>query len=201
MVNLILDLLFDKIGYTSFGMVCIVIIVLAYRAYRSRIHGGGFNLVSNKYGLALDSSLGRFIFDNREKHVKLVYNSKKEVILNYSQIKSVLLTKNIDEAMMEEFIFEDFSIFDTKIINFSSEYVDHNKSYHIVINTDFVKQYPIYTISQYRVRDLWDFAHFIETDFLSVIGLYKDINLVVQKHFTKFKSGFETVPIEQYDHS
>lgn len=125
---------------------------LAYRAFRSRIRGGQFQLTAGPRGPTLLTLAGRFEFCTDERLLR-VHSQQDELSIPYDELHKLVLTDRQDKSLLHEFLFESAGLTDLL-----RQYRDVTTTYLAILVTHDNKAIPIYSVAQYKVRELVQFA-------------------------------------------
>lgn len=156
---------------------------LTYRAWRSRIHNGRYELKTGDKALELKTHLGRFTFHKDERYFEAVYVDNRTVKISFDDIRNIeILTEDV-EAMWQEFLLEGFSIF----IDTFGKYRDVVQRHSMVVVTKEFKRYPLFFMKQYQVKDFLNLGIVLQLDVLSMLHLYMPIEMRSQEIYGKFK--------------
>ncbi len=156
---------------------------LAYRAWRSRIHNGRYDLTAGDKTLELRTHLGRFIIHRQERYFEAVYADNRTVKISFDDIRNIeMLTEDV-EAMWQEFLLEGFSIF----IDTFGKYRDVVQTHSMVVVTKGFKRYPLFIMKQYLVKDFLNLGIILQLDVLAMLRLYMPIEMRTQEIYGKFK--------------
>ena len=146
---------------------------LLYRGFRSRLRGGKITEVRGKMHI-LKTDMGSFAIDAENQLVRMDLMGQR-CTLPFADISGIAVENTLEWAGLEEFLFEDFNIFD-----FTGKYRDKRQGYHIHLRT-VRGVIPFMSVYQYKVRDLWDWSTPIQLEMLRAMGYYIEVQTYAQE--------------------
>lgn len=162
---------------------------LAYRAFRSRVRRGRYEESSAADGPAFVTDHGTFVVNKRTRTVDILapdgrYN------LPFDNIEVLQLQHRVREALGEELLFENFSLFDLH-----GKYRDHVHSYSIVIRTRS-GEVPLFEAAQYEVRDFLNVSVPIQLWLLGKMGFHRKAEEVSAEVLGKIQLQFRRAGLQ-----
>lgn len=177
----------NRSSCNPFALIILLVGVFAlnllYRAWRSRIHHGSYEFSGDDGKLTLQSDLGKFVFNKGDRTLEAAYIDNRTVKLKFDDIRNIEVITENNEAMVQEFFLEGFSVF----IDTNSKYRDMVQRYSIVAVTKEFKRYPIIVMQQYIVKDWFNIAVEFQLGLLELLGLYMPVEIRAQSVYGKFK--------------
>jgi hypothetical protein len=144
-----------------------LVLSLAYRGFRCRIRKGRYQEASTGSDPSFTTNHGTFVVNRRTQTLDIMAPDGT-YHLPFRDITFLQLQHRVREAMGEELLFENFSLFDLH-----HKYRDHVHSYHIVIRTRS-GEVPVYESAQYEVRDFLDIVTPLQLWLLARMGFHKE---------------------------
>lgn len=192
MVFDILETVLGFMGVTG-GIVLFIVFVLiifAYRAYRSRLKGTGFDIQRHEDGFVVSTKILDAEFNKAKQQIFIQYKNPnrcfQELTLNFNDIVRIDTKEGVSEALLEEFLFEDSGIFD---LAFRKDYADQIKTVSIEIKTKQSTFIPLLAVSEYKVRDFLDFITPFCLETLELFGLYEPVEYYVDQAFQELENA------------
>lgn len=168
-----------------------IILGLAYRGYRCRLRKGLYKEYIENSHTVIQTNFGKITFNLSDKYLLISSKEKGDSKISFDGILKLNTDYSVREARLSEFLFEDFDIFD-----FFGRYRDliHIHTINICLKQGGVAV-PIFTVSQYEVRDFLDFITPVQLFILSKLGFYKKADEYCELIFEKLSSVFENAGI------
>ena len=154
---------------------------LAYRGIRSRVRKGRYEEGRSAAGPSFTTDEGTFVVSAGRRCVDIMV-SGQTFHLPFDDVESLQLEERSREAMMEEMLFEGFSLFDLR-----RKYRDLVHTYRIVIRTRTRGEVPLYECAQYEVRDFLDFSTPVQLWLLGLMGLHRKADEVAAEVLQKIQ--------------
>jgi len=151
-----------------------LLLSLAYRGFRCRIRKGRYEERSTGTDPSFTTNQGTFVVNRRTQTLDIMAPDGT-YHLPFRDITFLQLQHRVREAMGEELLFENFSLFDLH-----HKYRDHVHSYHIVIRTRS-GEVPLYENAQYEVRDFLDFVTPLQLWLLARLGFHKKADVAAEE--------------------
>ncbi len=153
----------------------VLAITLLHRGIRSRVRRGRYEEGVTAQGPSFVTDEGSFVVNRSTQALDILLPSGT-FHLPLKDIEMLQLQHEVREALLEELLFENFSLFDLH-----RKYRDHVHSYRIVARTQARGEVPLFEASQYEVRDFLDFTTPVLLWLLGLMGLHREADIVARE--------------------
>lgn len=155
--------------------VGVLAITLLHRGIRSRVRRGRYEEGVATQGPSFVTDEGSFVV-NRTTQALDILLPNGTFHLPFKDIEALQLQHEVREALLEELLFENFSLFDLQ-----RKYRDQVHSYRIVARTQARGEVPLFEASQYEVRDFLDFTTPVLLWLLGLMGFHRKADIVARE--------------------
>lgn len=141
---------------------------LAFRAFRSRVHGARYAVRLGEHGDTITTTLGGLRVSRREGKIHVLRDDRETAWIALGDVRGAQSRVASKQALLEEFLLEGGGVLDLL-----PEHRDRRMSWEIVLVTAH-GLVPIARLSQYQVNDWFDFATPVQLWILRKLGFHRD---------------------------